>query len=145
MDASHLLDIARSYLGEREGSHRLTFATARAPWCAAFASAVLIAAGATAPTGESCPMLWSARALVEWWRSRGCALPLASQVYQPGDLVLFERRHDGRLVGYHVAFVVEQRGPELVVVNGNSGPHADAVVISERRADEVVMAARVCS
>lgn len=141
MTPARILEVALGDVGRVEvplGSNHvpgITLPGADYPWCAEWVCAVLLRAGI------DCPMILSARKLVEYWQAHGVLVEATSAPFLPGDLVLTERRDErGGLVGHHVAFVVSDDGEHLEVVAGN---HRDAVGLYEERRGKIVAFARV--
>ena len=143
MNVSRILEIALGDVGRKESPPHsnhvagITLPGADYPWCAVWISGVLLRAGI------DCPMILSARKLVEYWQEHGVLVEAASAPYRRGDLILTERHDErGALVGHHVALVVSDDGRKLVVVAGN---HRDEVGVYEERRGRVVGSARVCA
>lgn len=140
MNAARILEVAESDIGRAESPpasnhvHDITMPGADYPWCAEWVCTVLLRAGI------DCPMLLSARKLVEYWQAHGVAMPPMSAPYLPGDLILTDRYEHGQLVGGHVAIVKLDDGRTLTVIGGNVG-NAVRCYVQDRA--KVVGAARV--
>lgn len=121
MNVARILEVAEGDIGRAESppasNHvpNITMPGADYPWCAEWVVTVLLRAGI------DCPMVVSARKLVEYWQRVGVPVPAMSAPYLPGDLILTDRYERGVLVGGHAAIVKSDDGRALIVIGGNVG------------------------
>lgn len=125
-DGSHREIIDIYNMGRPAGSYRMSYED---PWCAAFVSAVGMAV--TVHNGlTSCPLLphVNCDGMIAAYRAAGCWVEDDSFLPEPGDVVFYDWDDSG--VGDntgssdHVGLVVDVRGDEITVIEGNK---SDAV------------------
>lgn len=120
-----ILDIAKVYLGYREGYDNDNmfgdwYGLPRAPWCAMFVSYCMAKAGVSqdvVPKFSSCSVGWN------WFASRGLTRP-NNYIPQKGDIIFFDwepEKGDGM---DHVGLVDRVENSRVYTVEGN---HSDQV------------------
>lgn len=121
-----ILDIAKVYLGYREGYDNDNmfgdwYGLPRAPWCAMFVSYCMAKAGVSqdvVPKFSSCSVGWN------WFASRGLTRP-NNYIPQKGDIIFFDwepEKGDGM---DHVGLVDRVENSRVYTVEGN---HSDQVI-----------------